>query len=105
MRVRATSAGIASRPTSRSSPTGSRHPAYHPRGAVRPSAWRGPRPIRGPSTPRPTIPAGELMPVEWLSTTGQLHLHNGRLSHVLRVLPSGSLVQLHFGAPLRAGVD
>ena len=45
------------------------------------------------------------MPVEWLPATGQLHLHNGLLSHVMRVLPSGSLAHLHLGAPLQPGRD
>ena len=40
------------------------------------------------------------MPVEWRPETSQLHLHNGQLSHVMQVLPSGSLAPLHFGAPL-----
>ena len=29
------------------------------------------------------------MPVEWRPETSQLHLHNGQLSHVMQVLPSG----------------
>jgi alpha-galactosidase len=40
------------------------------------------------------------MPIEWNAEEGQLHLHNGSLSYVLRVLENGALGQLHLGAPL-----
>ena len=37
------------------------------------------------------------MPIEWSDDARQLHLHNGRISLVLRVLESGHLGQLHLG--------
>jgi len=43
------------------------------------------------------------MPIEWDAGARQLHLHNGRLSYVIRVLEDGSLGQVHFGAPLADG--
>ncbi len=45
------------------------------------------------------------MPIEWNDDARQLHLHNGRVSLVLRVLESGHLGQLHLGAPLAPGRD
>ena len=45
------------------------------------------------------------MPIEWIDDARQLHLHNGQLSLVLRVLESGHLGQLHLGAPLAPGRD
>ncbi len=45
------------------------------------------------------------MPIEWIADARQLHLHNGHLSLVLRVLESGHLGQLHLGAPLALGRD
>jgi len=45
------------------------------------------------------------MPIEWNDDARQLHLHNGGVSLVLRVLESGHLGQLHLGAPLAAGRD
>ncbi|MGH2465763.1 MAG: glycoside hydrolase family 36 N-terminal domain-containing protein, partial [Candidatus Limnocylindrales bacterium] len=43
------------------------------------------------------------MPIEWDATTRQLHLHNGQVSYVIRVLEDESLGHLHFGAPLIEG--
>ncbi|MGH2511539.1 MAG: alpha-galactosidase [Candidatus Limnocylindrales bacterium] len=43
------------------------------------------------------------MPIEWDPADRQLHLHNGRLSYVVRVLEDESLGLLHFGAPLAPG--
>lgn len=43
------------------------------------------------------------MPIEWLEGERQFHLHNDRLSYVMRVLDNGWLGHLHFGAPLRPG--
>jgi alpha-galactosidase len=40
------------------------------------------------------------MPIEWNAEARQLHLHNGRISHVIRVLDDGSLGTVHFGGPL-----
>lgn len=45
------------------------------------------------------------MPIEWIDDARQLHLHNGQLSLVLRVLESGHLGQVHLGAPLATGRD
>ncbi len=45
------------------------------------------------------------MPIEWRPEARQLHLHNGVISHVMAVLDSGTLAQLHFGAPLAASTD
>jgi len=45
------------------------------------------------------------MPIEWNDEARQLHLHNGGISLVLRVLESGHLGQLHLGAPLAPGRD
>ncbi len=43
------------------------------------------------------------MPIEWRQEDGQFHLHNGRVSLVLRVLEDGSLGHLYFGGSLPAG--
>jgi alpha-galactosidase len=43
------------------------------------------------------------MPIEWDGALRQLHLHNGRVSHVMRVLDNGWLGHLHFGRPLAPG--
>lgn len=40
------------------------------------------------------------MPIEWLADDRQLHLYNGSVSLVLAVHESGTLGQLHVGAPL-----
>ncbi len=41
--------------------------------------------------------------IEWRPDDRQFHLHNGRISLVLRVYEDVSLGHLHFGAPLPAG--
>ena len=43
------------------------------------------------------------MPIEWDAAARQLHLHNGQVSYLVRVLEDGSLGQLHFGASLAEG--
>jgi len=43
------------------------------------------------------------MTIEWRADDGQLHLHNGLVSLVLRVYEDGSLGHLHFGAALPPG--
>lgn len=43
------------------------------------------------------------MPAEWDPALRQLHLHNGRVSYLARVLEDGSLGHLHYGAPLAPG--
>ena len=43
------------------------------------------------------------MTIEWRPDDRQLHLANGRISHVLRVYEDGSLGALHLGAPLALG--
>ena len=43
------------------------------------------------------------MTVEWREETRELHLHNGRVSLVMRVLENGWLGQLHLGAVLASG--
>jgi alpha-galactosidase len=43
------------------------------------------------------------MPIEWRTEDRQLHLHNGRISYVMRVLENGWLGHLHAGAPLTPG--
>jgi len=43
------------------------------------------------------------MPIEWDAGALQLHLYNGQVSYLVRVLEDGSLGQLHFGAPLAEG--
>jgi alpha-galactosidase len=43
------------------------------------------------------------MPIEWNTSARQLHLSNGQVSYIVRVLEDGSLGQLHFGAPLSDG--
>jgi alpha-galactosidase len=45
------------------------------------------------------------MPIEWREPSRQLHLHNGRLSHVMAVRENGALGHLHLGAPLSPGRD
>ena len=45
------------------------------------------------------------MAATWDPATNELHLHNGGISLVLRVLESGHLGQLHIGAPLAPGRD
>lgn len=40
------------------------------------------------------------MPIRWDAASQELHLHNGRVSHVMRVLDNGWLGHLHFGRPL-----
>jgi alpha-galactosidase len=43
------------------------------------------------------------VPIEWRPDDGQFHLHNDRISLVLRVYEDGTLGHLHLGAPLPAG--
>jgi len=43
------------------------------------------------------------MPVAWDAATNEMHLHNGRVSYVARVLEDGSLGHLYFGPPLAPG--
>jgi alpha-galactosidase len=43
------------------------------------------------------------MPIEWDAGARQLHLYNGRISYLVRILEDGSIGQLHFGAPLADG--
>ena len=43
------------------------------------------------------------MPVEWIPDSRQFHLHNDRVSYVIRVLENGALGHLHFGGRLAAG--
>ena len=43
------------------------------------------------------------MPVEWNAEARQFHLHNGRVSYVIRVYDDGSLGGVHFGQPLAPG--
>jgi alpha-galactosidase len=43
------------------------------------------------------------VPIEWRPDGAQFHLHNDRISLVLRVYQDGSLGHLHLGAPLPAG--
>ena len=43
------------------------------------------------------------MPIEWDAATREFHLHNGRVSHVMRVLDNGWLGHLHVGRPLAPG--
>lgn len=45
------------------------------------------------------------MPIEWRKDARQLHLHNGSISYVMRVLESGSLAHLYFGPALATGQD
>jgi alpha-galactosidase len=40
------------------------------------------------------------MPIAWSPETRELHLHNGRISYVMRVHDNGTLGHLHFGAAL-----
>jgi alpha-galactosidase len=43
------------------------------------------------------------MPAAWDATTRQMHLHNGRISYVARVLEDGSFGHLYFGPTLQPG--
>ncbi len=43
------------------------------------------------------------MPIRWDAASRELHLHNGRVSHVMRVLDNGWLGHLYFGRPLSPG--
>ena len=43
------------------------------------------------------------MTATWDGATNELHLHNGRISYVVRVLEDGSLAQVHFGPALARG--
>lgn len=43
------------------------------------------------------------MPIGWDHATNQLHLHNGRISYLARVLEDGSLGHLYFGPALAPG--
>lgn len=45
------------------------------------------------------------MPIEWRKGTRQLHLYNGTISYVMRVLASGTLAHLYFGPALSTGRD
>jgi alpha-galactosidase len=45
------------------------------------------------------------MPIEWRKDARQLHLHNGSISYVMRVLESGSLAHLYFGPALAVDQD
>jgi alpha-galactosidase len=45
------------------------------------------------------------MPIEWREDGRQLHLHNERISYVMRVLESGALAHLYFGSRLATGRD
>ena len=40
------------------------------------------------------------MPIDWSPEARELHLHNDRISYVMRVHENGALGHLHFGAPL-----
>ena len=42
------------------------------------------------------------MPIAYTPETREFHLHNGRISYVMRVYDNGVLGHLHFGAPLAA---
>ena len=43
------------------------------------------------------------MPADWDAATNEMHLHNGRVSYVARVLEDGSLGHLYFGPALTPG--
>lgn len=43
--------------------------------------------------------------IDWEPEHRQLHLHNGRVSYVIRVLDGGALGHVHFGAALAANVS
>lgn len=43
------------------------------------------------------------MPAAWDAATNEMHLHNGQVSYLARVLEDGSLGHLHFGPPLAPG--
>ncbi|HET7026713.1 MAG TPA: glycoside hydrolase family 36 N-terminal domain-containing protein, partial [Candidatus Limnocylindrales bacterium] len=43
--------------------------------------------------------------IDWDGAGRQLHLHNGLVSYVIRVLDDGSLGHLHFGPPLAPGAS
>lgn len=45
------------------------------------------------------------MPIEWRKSARQLHLHNGSISYIMRVLGSGTLAHLYFGPALATGRD
>ncbi len=45
------------------------------------------------------------MPIEWRQDVRQLHLYNGSISYVMRVLESGALAHLYFGSRLTTGRD
>lgn len=43
------------------------------------------------------------MPIDWDAASRELHLRNGRISHLLRVEEDGSIGTLHLGGPLGRG--
>ncbi|MFZ0216123.1 MAG: alpha-galactosidase [Candidatus Dormiibacterota bacterium] len=43
------------------------------------------------------------MSIDWDAEARECHLHNGRVSYLLRVFENGALGHLHFGAPLAVG--
>lgn len=43
--------------------------------------------------------------IDWDADSRQLHLHNGRISYVMRVLDGGALGHVHFGGALAANVS
>ena len=43
--------------------------------------------------------------IEWEPEARQLHLRNGRISYVVRVLDGGALGHVHFGSALAANVS
>ena len=45
------------------------------------------------------------MPIEWRAEGRQLHLHNERISYVMKVLDRGTLAHLYFGSRLATGRD
>jgi alpha-galactosidase len=45
------------------------------------------------------------MPIEWRPEARQLHLYNGALSYVMKVLATGTLAHLYFGPTLASGRD
>ncbi len=45
------------------------------------------------------------MAIDWNAEAREFHLHNGRISHVLRVHDDGTLGTLHFGAALAPGTS
>lgn len=48
------------------------------------------------------VPDRATASIDWNAESGELHLHNGLVSYVARVLDDGSLGHVHFGAPLAA---